>query len=177
MSWRGRDEVRLTPDHTRRRLRREDEHHKAEGRPTRHGDPALSPAGYSGTPLVRKLGIKEGFRIAVTNPPAGYWDLLGDLPNGVREATPRDREVEFSHVFATTRTALLAGLAAAKGRMASDGMVWLSWPKKASGVATELDGNVVRGLGLDEGLVDIKVCAVDDVWSGLKFVIRVKDRA
>lgn len=139
----------------------------------------MSPtsAGYSGTPLVRKLGIKKDFRLAVWNRPDGYLDLLGELPEGVREAGPDDREIEFSHVFATDRKTLLAGLSAAKRTMAQDGMVWLSWPKKASGVPTELDGNEVRRLGLESGLVDIKVCAVDETWSGLKFVIRVVDRA
>jgi hypothetical protein len=134
-------------------------------------------AGYSGTPLIRKLGIREGTRIAMYDPPEGYWELLGDLPAGARPATDSDTDIEFSHVFATDRAALAAGLDAARGRMARDGMVWLSWPKKASGVSTELDGNVVRALGLERGLVDVKVCAVDAVWSGLKFVIRVADRA
>jgi hypothetical protein len=139
----------------------------------------MSPtsAGYSGTPLVRKLGIKAGFRIRVSNPPSDYWDLLGALPQGCRRAVAADGDIEFSHVFATTRQELVDGLEAARSRMATDGMVWLSWPKKASGVATELDGNVVRELGLETGLVDIKVCAVDETWSGLKFVIRVADRA
>lgn len=134
-------------------------------------------AGYSGTPLIRKLGIREGTRIATYGSPEGYWELLGDLPAGARPAADSDTDIEFSHVFATGRAALAAGLEAARARMARDGMVWLSWPKKASGVPTELDGNVVRSLGLERGLVDVKVCAVDAVWSGLKFVIRVADRA
>ena len=139
----------------------------------------MSPtsAGYSGTPLVRKLGIRAGDRIALWDPPEGYWDLLGGVPEGTREAAPGDHEIEFSHVFATTVEGLVAGLEAARERMAVDGMVWLSWPKKASGVETELDGNAVRRLGLESGLVDVKVCAVDETWSGLKFVIRVADRA
>ena len=139
----------------------------------------MSPtsAGYSGTPLVKKLGIKEGFRIAVWNGPDNYHELLGELPKGTRPAASGDKDVEFSHVFATSRKELLVGLGAAKRAMASNGMVWLSWPKKASGVSTELDGNEVRRLGLASGLVDTKVCAVDETWSGLKFVIRVADRA
>lgn len=137
----------------------------------------MSPAGYSGTPLVRKLGIKPGYRLWTFDAPEGYGALIGELPDGARPAEPGERGIEFLHVFATTRAALARGLAEARERMAEDGMVWLSWPKKASGVETELDGNVVRGIGLDAGLVDIKVCAVDDDWSGLKFVIPVKDRA
>lgn len=136
----------------------------------------MSPAGYSGTPLVRKLGIKPGYRLWSFGAPEGYGALIGELPDGARPAAPDERGVEFLHVFATTRAALERGLAEARARMAEDGMIWLSWPKKASGVETELDGNVVRGIGLDAGLVDIKVCAVDEVWSGLKFVIRVADR-
>ena len=139
----------------------------------------MSPtsAGYSGTPLVKKLGIKEGFRMRVLNAPAGYHDLLGPLPDGCRDADADERGVEFSHVFAITASELRTGLEAARAAMSTDGMVWLSWPKKASGVPTELDGNVVREMGLESGLVDVKVCAVDETWSGLKFVIRVADRA
>lgn len=139
----------------------------------------MSPtsAGYSGTPLVRKLGIKEGYRMRLLNAPAYYRELLGTLPEGCRVANPDEAGVEFSHVFATTRDELRAGLETAKAAMSRDGMIWLSWPKKSSGVQTELDGNVVRETGLETGLVDIKVCAVDDTWSGLKFVIRVADRA
>ncbi|MDH3732821.1 MAG: DUF3052 domain-containing protein [Gemmatimonadota bacterium] len=138
---------------------------------------APTSAGYSGTPLVKKLGIKPGSRIELWNEPDDYWELLGDLPSEARRADADEVGVEFSHVFATTASELRAGLDAARSRMARGGMVWLSWPKKSSGVETELDGNVVRQLGLETGLVDIKVCAVDDTWSGLKFVIRVADRA
>lgn len=136
----------------------------------------MSPAGYSGTPLVKKLGIKPGHRMWSFGAPDGYEALLGALPDGARPAGKGETEIEFLHVFATTRETLERGLAEARRRMAEDGMVWLSWPKKASGVATELDGNVVREIGLGAGLVDIKVCAVDETWSGLKFVIPVADR-
>lgn len=138
---------------------------------------APTSAGYSGTPLVKKLGIKEGFRIALWNPPDNYADLLGPLPTGAGEVAAGESGVEFSHVFAKTRRELQAGLDAARAGMAEKGMIWLSWPKKSSGVETELDGNIVRETGLEIGLVDIKVCAVDETWSGLKFVIRVADRA
>jgi len=136
----------------------------------------MNPAGYSGTPLVRKLGIKPGHRMWAFDPPDRYEALLGELPEGARPAREEERGIEFLHVFATSRAALGRGLAEARERMAEDGMVWLSWPKKTSGVETELDGNVVRETGLAAGLVDIKVCAVDEVWSGLKFVIPVADR-
>ncbi len=134
------------------------------------------PAGYSGTPLIRKLGIKAGFRMWLDAAPDHYWSLLGPLPEEARAAAAQDEEIEFAHVFATTRKDLTDRLEEAKRRIAPTGMVWVSWPKKASGVETELDGNVVRQLGLDSGLVDIKVCAVDETWSGLKFVYRVADR-
>lgn len=142
----------------------------------RDREPLVSPAGYSGTPLVRKLGLEPGHRMWLFDPPEGYDDLLGPLPDGAGPAAPADRDVDFLHVFATTREALERGLASARERMAQDGMVWLSWPKKSSGVTSELDGNVVRAIGLEAGLVDIKVCAVDETWSGLKFVIRLADR-
>lgn len=143
-------------------------------KPTRRDPPP--PAGYSGTPLVRKLGIKPGNRLWLADPPSHYFELLGALPEGVREARPREKGLEFAHVFAVTEKALTRSLERARDRIAADGMVWASWPKKASGVETELDGNVVRRIGLDAGLVDVKVCAVDEVWSGLKFVFRLVDR-
>ncbi len=135
-----------------------------------------TPAGYSGTPLVRKLGIKEGHRLWLDGIPDHYWELLGPLPDGVDSVGADGEAVDFAHVFATTIGDLERALAEAKSRIAPNGMVWASWPKKASGVETELDGNVVRRLGLDCGLVDVKVCAVDAIWSGLKFVYRVADR-
>lgn len=144
--------------------------------PKPRGKGTPTPVGYSGTPLVRKLGIKEGNRLWLSGTPAHYWDLLGPLPEGVAVAEDDGELVEFAHVFATTKADLEEGLSEAKARIAPNGMVWASWPKKTSGVATELDGNVVRAMGLDTGLVDVKVCAVDETWSGLKFVYRVADR-
>ncbi len=107
--------------------------------------------------------------------PDHYWDLLGELPDDVFAASPEE-PVTFAHVFATEIDAAADGIARAKGRLAPDGMVWVSWPKKASGVQTELDENGVRRLGLAAGLVDVKICAVDETWSGLKFVLRLRDR-
>lgn len=126
--------------------------------------------------MIRKLGIKPGFRLRVWDPPENYWDLLGELPPDAKAVTGRTKDIEFAHVFATTLAGLTKGLEAARAAIAMNGMVWASWPKKASGVETELDGNVVRRTGLDAGLVDIKVCAVDETWSGLKFVYRLEDR-
>lgn len=135
------------------------------------------PAGYSGTPLVRKLGIKNGHRVRVIDPPPGYWKLLGALPEGARILkSPGAANLDFVHVFVTRAGPLKRRLASLRRKIKSDGMIWISWPKKASGVETELDGNRVREIGLGSRLVDVKVCAVDEVWSGLKFVVRVSDR-
>lgn len=143
----------------------------------RRGEPATgprAPAGYSGTPLLKKLGIKPGVRMWLRGAPPHYAELLGPLPEGARIAD--GDEVEFVHLFATRERELVEGFEAAKARLVPDGMVWASWPKKASGVETELDGNRVRALGLAAGLVDVKVCAVDETWSGYKFVCRLADR-
>ncbi len=135
------------------------------------------PAGYSGTPLVKKLGIKSGMKIRLLHAPDGYLaETLGELPEGVRVLKARGKEVDVLHLFSTERRLVEAKLEGLKREMATDGCLWLSWPKKASGVETDLDGNVVRELGLEAGLVDVKVCAVDETWSGLKFVYRVEDR-
>lgn len=133
-------------------------------------------AGYSGTPLVHKLGIRPGFSILAVNPPEDYWARLGDLPAEVDVVKADDARLDLVHLFATDRRTLVEGFERYRRRIAPAGMIWASWPKKASGVDTELDGNVVRGIGLAAGLVDVKVCAVDETWSGLKFVIRREDR-
>jgi hypothetical protein len=133
-------------------------------------------AGYSETPLVRKLGIKPGSRIHTIDAPRDYWELIGELPPDARAAEEGERELEIVHFFVTTEDAAVAAFEAGRERIAPNGMIWASWPKKSSGVPSELDGNRVRHLGLERGLVDIKVCAVDETWSGLKFVIPVADR-
>ena len=133
-------------------------------------------AGYSGTPLVRKLGIGDGARIALVDAPPQYDVLLGGMPTGVSRRTLRSRDLDFVHIFATRRAPLARSLARARTAIARDGMIWVSWPKKSSGVATEVGEADVRAIGLAAGLVDVKICAVDDVWSGLKFVIRLRDR-
>jgi hypothetical protein len=133
-------------------------------------------AGYSGKTLVEKLGIKPGTRIAILNAPRGYRATLGKLPPGVIVATAARGSLPFIHFFTRSRTALEAKFAGLVRALAPAGALWVSWPKQASGVSTDLTEDVVRAVALAGGLVDVKVCAVDDVWSGLKLVRRVKDR-
>lgn len=134
-------------------------------------------AGYSGTPLQKKLGIKPGARVVFVNQPPSLLRDLGELPDNVKVLKGAAAELDFAHLFVKSRAELEAQFARLAARLQPAGMLWVSWPKKASGVATDLDENVVRNTGLAKGLVDVKVCAVDDTWSGLKFVIRLKDRA
>ena len=133
-------------------------------------------AGYSGAPLVKKLGIKPGFRVRFVNPPKGYDKTLGRLPVEVTVASTTRGTFDFIQIFADKQAELGRRLPALNKAIAKDGMLWLCWPKKASGVATDLSDGAVRQLGLSTGLVDIKTCAVDETWSGLKFVYRTKDR-
>ena len=133
-----------------------------------------SLAGYSGTPLVKKIGIKPGHRLAILNPPPGFERELAPLPEGVVNADKAPLDVAI--LFAANQSALGKHLGRLKGKLAPAGMLWVSWPKMSSGVTTDLRESTVRETGLAAGLVDIKVCAVNEVWSGLKFVIPVKDR-
>jgi hypothetical protein len=133
-------------------------------------------AGYSGKPLVQKLGIKPGFRIFTTCAPAAYGAIVGKLPAGVTIMTRLAGTVDMVHVFATDAAVLGSKLRAGRAAIDPDGMVWVSWPKKSSGVATDLTDNVVRETALPLGLVDIKVCAIDETWSALKFVIPREQR-
>lgn len=135
-------------------------------------------AGYSGTPLIQKIGIKPGHRIILRNHPASFVKDLGKLPEGAQNA---DRL--FGHanvvvvVYFTDRLAeLQKDFARLSAALVPDGMLWIGWPRKASGCPTDLTEDIVRRVGLECGLVDVKVCAIDETWSGLKFVIRVKDR-
>jgi len=129
------------------------------------------PSGYSGTPLVQKLGIKPGFRIFVAGAPADYERITGKLPAGVTIAPRLTGAIDMVHLFAAGAAGLGDKLKRYREAIKPDGMVWVSWPKKSSGVATDLSDVVVRDIALPLGLVDIKVCAVDATWSGLKFVI------
>jgi hypothetical protein len=133
-------------------------------------------AGYSATPLVKKLGIKPGFKIAFLNAPNGYEREL-DLPAGVTINSSPDQLLDFAQMFVKSEKELRTKFALYANRLTAAGMLWVSWPKKSSGVATDLVENKVREIGLEAGLVDVKICAVSEVWSGLKFVYRLKDRA
>ena len=135
------------------------------------------PAGYSGTPLAQKLGIKPQMRISVLGFGSDYGSLTHPLPIGVTVTTRVARGARFIHLFTRSRSELEHRFPTLARNLADEGMLWVSWPKQASGVATDLTEAVVRTIGLATGLVDVKVCAVDSVWSGLKFVRRVRDRA
>ncbi|HYC86239.1 MAG TPA: DUF3052 domain-containing protein [Chryseosolibacter sp.] len=133
-------------------------------------------AGYSGTPLIRKLGIKPGYTIHVINPPPAYFDWLAPLPEPLQVKEKLIGEMDFLHLFAKDRKVFETLFSKSAQHLKKDGMLWVSWPKKSSKVSTDLDENIIREFGLKKGLVDVKVCAVDDTWSGLKFVVRLKDR-
>jgi hypothetical protein len=133
-------------------------------------------AGYSGTPLPKKLGIKERFHVLLLDPPA---DVKAELKTSVATCQiVKDGRVplDFAMIFVKSAADLKKHFSRIAEMLAPAGMLWVSWPKKASGVATDLTENDVRSIGLQAGLVDVKVCAVNEIWSGLKFVIRVKDR-
>ncbi|HEV2387932.1 MAG TPA: hypothetical protein VGS20_11830 [Candidatus Acidoferrales bacterium] len=133
-------------------------------------------AGYSGTPLVNKLGIKEGHRVAFLDEPPHYRRALGQLPRGVLCLSRFAGKFDLIQLFTTAASQLERGFARARKHLDSNGALLVSWPKRSSGVSTELDENAVRRIGLALGLVDVKVCAVDHTWSGLKFVRRLNDR-
>ncbi|MCD9021892.1 hypothetical protein [Cohnella silvisoli] len=133
-------------------------------------------AGYSGTPLVKKLGIKEGNIICIINEPANYWELLGDLPFAIERVEPNVDHIDFIHIFVTSKTECEALIIAAKNQMSKSGMIWVSWPKKSSKVPTDVNEDLIRHIAIENHLVDVKVCAVDDTWSGLKLVIPLKYR-
>ncbi|PYS22721.1 MAG: DUF3052 domain-containing protein [Acidobacteria bacterium] len=132
-------------------------------------------AGYSTTPLVKKLGIKENSNAAFVNAPAGFVNELG-LPKGVKINTRASQPRDFILMFVKSKRELETAFSLQAAKLTPTGTLWISWPKKASGVVTDLNENIVRDIGLANGLVDVKVCAVDDIWSGLKFVFRLKDR-
>jgi hypothetical protein len=128
-------------------------------------------AGYSGTPLAKKLGIKPGTKLFTVAAPGHYDELLAPLPDGVKRVRKLD-DAEVAHFFVTARARLDKELRAAMPKMQQDAAIWISWPKKSSKVETDITEDTVREVALPLGLVDIKVCAVDEVWSGLKLVIR-----
>lgn len=129
-------------------------------------------AGYSGTPLARKLGITAGCRVHASGAPSNYGELLAPLPAGVSFATRVSASLDLVHAFHTRRAALATALARYRRLLAPGAVLWVSWPKKSSGVASEISEDTVRELALPLGWVDVKVCAVDDTWSALKLVVR-----
>jgi hypothetical protein len=132
----------------------------------------LTAAGYSGTPLVKKLGIREGMRLVAPGAPRHYRTLLGSLPRGVAFGAKLDDKADLIHVFVTKKSALSEVLASCRASLRADAVIWVSWPKRAAKVSTDLTEDVIRDVALPLGFVDVKVCAVDDVWSGLKLVVR-----
>jgi hypothetical protein len=133
-------------------------------------------AGYSGTPLVKKLGLKDGMSAWIDGAPMTYSDLVEGIPSGVKIAKRAGKAHDFIHSFARSTRELRKQFPILKRALDQNGMLWISWPKGSSGVETDLNENIVRDLGLKSGLVDVKVCAVNETWSGLKFVYRLKDR-
>jgi hypothetical protein len=131
-----------------------------------------TPAGYSGTPLSKKLGFKPGNRVRLTNAPKNYTQLVTPRPEDVMISTGIRRDIDIWHFFSTSYDELRETLPSLVQVIKRDGMIWVSWPKKASGVPSTITEDSIREIALPLGLVDVKVCAVDDTWSGLKLVIR-----
>src|SRR6267154_5423280 len=135
----------------------------------------MKSAGYTGTPLGKKLGIKESALIKLIHTPDYYFKLFTDFPKEVRLATKEKSNIDFIHYFSTDKASLIKDIPALRKQLAPDGMIWVSWYKKSAKIPTDVTEDIVRDLALKNGLVDIKVCAIDEVWSGLKLVIPVKD--
>lgn len=133
-------------------------------------------AGYSGTPLAKKLGIKEDMPLAVLNAPSGYASWLRPLPAGVSIGSRVRPKAAAVHFFTTTRRDLERVLPRLRNTVDTAGFVWVSWPKQSSGLATDVTEDTIRAVALPLGFVDVKVCAVTDVWSGLKLVVRKSER-
>lgn len=138
---------------------------------------AVAASGYSGTPLAKKLGIGAGCRLYLRDAPANYGALVAPLPAGVQVVPRIGASTDLIHIFATRRAQLERALRASLARMRADATLWVSWPKKSTGLASELTEDTVRELCLPLGLVDVKVCALDETWSGLKLVVRKAARA
>jgi hypothetical protein len=136
----------------------------------------MPTAGYSGTPLVKKLGIKPGATLGLIGAPEDFDATLGQLPDGVAVRRRLRGQLDVIVAFYMDRAALERRLPALRGALQPAGGLWIAWPKRASGIASDLSDNVVRELGLAAGLVDNKVCAIDEVWSGLRLVFRLRDR-
>jgi hypothetical protein len=135
------------------------------------------PAGYSGTPLVQKLGYKVGFRVFLDGGPANYHELVHPLPNEVTFVSKLTKPVDLIHLFTKSAKELAAKLERYRSKIIQNGTIWVSWPKKASKVPTNITEDVIRATAIPMGFVDVKVCAIDETWSGLKLVIRVSKRS
>ena len=133
-------------------------------------------AGYSGTPLFKKLGYKPGFRVLTINAPDDYRDLLGEVPAGVEFVGPDAKEIDLIHCFAVRAEEVVGAIVAFKGSIRRNGSIWISWYKKSAKIPTDITEDLIRDAALMNGLVDVKVCAVDEKWSALKLVIPVADR-
>ncbi len=136
----------------------------------------MNTTGYSQTPLAKKLGLKDGFIIRLINQPTHYFSLFTDLPDDLNFEDDTDVKKNLIHFFTTSKTELEQQLISLKNELVPNGMIWVSWPKKAAKINTDATEDIIRNHALSIGLVDIKVCAVDETWSGLKLVIPVKDR-
>lgn len=132
--------------------------------------------GYSGTPLAKKLGVSSGTRVFVSDAPRHYLALVAPVPEGARFVKRIDEQTDIVHVFATERARLAAVLRSTLAKLRPDAAIWVSWPKKSSRVLTDITEDTIREVALPMGLVDIKVCAVDEIWSGLKLVVRKENR-
>jgi hypothetical protein len=136
----------------------------------------MQTTGYSGTPLAKKLGIKPGFNIALINAPEYYFDLFTDMPPDITVVSAYEELKDLIHFFTKSKAEYLELLPKLRLQIVQNGMIWVSWPKKASKIPTDITEVVIRDFALQSGLVDVKVCAVDEVWSGLKLMIRLGDR-
>lgn len=136
----------------------------------------MQTSGYSGTPLAKKLGIKEKFKIRLINTPAYYLQLFTDMPENIEMIADKKVLKNFIHYFVDNAKNLQKDMPVLKHEIEPNGIIWISWPKKSSKVITDLTEDLIRNIALQNGLVDIKVCAVDETWSALKLVIPVKDR-
>ena len=133
-------------------------------------------SGYSGTPLAKKLGIKGGFKIRLVNQPDYYFTLFTDMPENVIVLTDKKSNKNLIHYFTKEASALYKDIVSLRNEIYPNGMIWISWPKKASKIKTGITEDLIRSIALANGLVDIKVCAIDEIWSALKLVIPLKDR-
>ena len=155
-----------------------DNHRNHEKLHNKHGDylNSLTMAGYSGTPLLQKLGIKPGLTVVTINPPINYRRLLESIPEGVTFSDRLKPDSTFVHVFVRECSELAKRLPVLREKVSDTGIIWISWPKKSAGVPTDVTEDVIRAVALPLGFVDVKVCAIDETWSGLKLMVRRENR-